>query len=103
MMHSDNGGGDAGRIRPDDVLIKLEPVKEIMGDVSTSTIYDDPDLAALKIVITGAEGRTRAVRWIAREVHELRARRVAASEQRAARARVLVEERRERRRAKQRA
>jgi hypothetical protein len=91
------------RIRPTDVLIKLPAVRKIMGDIAASTVYEDPDLMGLKINLTAAEGATRAVNWIEREVHELRAKRVARSEERSATVREQIEKRRERRRAKQRA
>ena len=74
-----------------------------MGDMSVSAVYDDPDLMRLKINVTAAGESPHAVRWIEREVLELRARRVARSEEQAANIRERIEERRERRRAKQRA
>jgi predicted DNA-binding transcriptional regulator AlpA len=93
------------RIRPDDVLIDLPMLQIKMGNVSVSTIYDDPDLMALKISLMpdSKSTRTRSVRWIERETDELRARRVARSEQHAAATREKIEQRRDRRRAKQRA
>jgi len=90
------------RIRPDDELVKLPKVQHLMGGMSVSAVYDDPDLMGLKINVTAADQSTHAVRWIEREVLELRAQRVARSEERAAIVRAQIEERRERRRAKQR-
>jgi len=92
-----------GRIRPDDELIKRAAVQEIFGGISTSALYEDPELMGLKIDVTAAGKSPHMVRWIAREVHDLRAQRVARSEERAAAIRAQIEERRERRRAKQRA
>jgi hypothetical protein len=74
-----------------------------MGGISVSAVYDDPDLMHLKINVTAGGENPHAVRWIAREVLALRARRVARSEERAASVRARIEERRGRRRAKQRA
>jgi hypothetical protein len=91
------------RIRSEDELIKRSEVQHLMGDISVSTIYDDPDLMRLKINVTAADESTHAVRWIRREIHELRAQRVARSEKRAASVRARIEQRRARRRAKQRA
>jgi hypothetical protein len=90
------------RIRPTDELIKLARVQTLMGGMSVSAVYEDPDLMALKLSVMAAGESTRAVRWIEREVLDLRARRVARSEERAASVRARIEERRERRRAKQR-
>jgi hypothetical protein len=99
-----SGCNDAiGRIRPDDELIKRPEVQRLMGGISVSAVYDDPDLMHLKVNLTAAGEFPHAVRWIAREVLELRARRVARSEERTASVRAQIEARRERRRAKQRA
>jgi len=95
--------GAVGRIRPDDELIKRAAGQEIFGGISTSALYEDPELMGLKIDVTAAGKSPHMVRWIAREVHDLRAQRVARSEERAAAIRAQIEERRERRRAKQRA
>jgi hypothetical protein len=106
MLPTNNNVGSSdpmSRIRPEDKLVKLPKVQDIMGDVSVSAVYDDPDLMGLKINVTAADESTHAVRWIEREVLELRAQRVARSEERAASVRARIEERRERRRAKQRA
>ena len=95
-------GSGVTRIRPDDNLVKLARVQHLMGGMSVSAVYDDPDLMGLKINVTAADESTHAVRWIEREVLELRAQRVARSEERAAFVRAQIEVRRERRRAKQR-
>ena len=100
---SSSSSNAISRIRPDDELIKRPTVQQIMGGISISAVYDDPDLMSLKINLTAAGESTHAVRWIAREVLDLRARRVARSEERAASVRAQIEERRERRRTKQRA
>jgi hypothetical protein len=91
------------RIRPDDLLIKRTRVQVLMGDMAVSTVYCDPDLMALRVNVTGTGEGTRAVRWIEREICELRARRIAESEARAANSRAQIEARQMQRRAKQRA
>ena len=105
MFPNDSSGSSQViiRIRPDDELVKLPKVQQLMGGMSVSAVYDDPDLMGLKINVTAADESPHAVRWIEREVLELRAQRVARSEERAAIVRAQIEERRERRRAKQRA
>jgi hypothetical protein len=60
-------------------------------------LYEDPDVMELKIRVS-----PQMVRWIEREIYELRARRVARSGERAAAVRAQVEQQRERRRARQR-
>lgn len=104
MFPNDSSGSSQViiRIRPDDELVKLPKVQHLRGGMSVSAVYDDPDLMGLKINVTAADQSTHAVRWIEREVLELRAQRVARSEERAAIVRAQIEERRERRRAKQR-
>jgi hypothetical protein len=82
-----------GRIRPDDKLIQRPQMQAIMGDIATSTVYDDPDLLALCIWLSPG-----AVRWIEREILELRDRRVAESGERGADVRAKVEQRKARRR-----
>jgi hypothetical protein len=99
-MDADKPAG--GRILPDDELVALPRVRALMGGIAISTAYDDPELMALKINVTGV-GNGGAVRWIEREVHGLRAKRVAMSEARSANARARVEARLTHRRAKQRA
>jgi hypothetical protein len=83
-------------------LVKLPKVQHIFGGISVSAVYEDPDLMGLKVNVTAAGESTHAVRWIEREILELRARRIARSEEQAASVRARIEERRERRRAKQR-
>ena len=79
MFDDDNLGSDTvSRIRPDDKLIRRPAVEAIM-DMATSTLYEDPELMRLKVVVTADDRHPHAVRWIEREVHELRARRVARS------------------------
>ena len=99
MLPDDNtGSNDAvSRIRPDDELVTRSAVQQIFGGISVSAIYDDPDLMRLKVNVMANEQRSRAVRWILREIRELRARRVARGEERAAAARAQIEKRHERR------
>jgi predicted DNA-binding transcriptional regulator AlpA len=85
-------------ILPDDELIALPEVRALMGGMAISTVYDDPDLMAAKVK-TGE----RSVRWIKRVVQDIRAQRVARSQEGADTERAKAENRRERRRAKQRA
>ena len=91
-----------GRIRDDDDLIGLDKTRAIMGDISVSTAYEDPELMALKINMTPPGRRTKRVRFIEREVLALRAERVARAEANAANVRTEIEARVERRRARQR-
>ena len=74
-----------------------------MGGIGKSAVYDDPQLMSLKLDVMVEGNCPHAVRWIEREVHDLRAEPVARSEERATFVRIRIEERRERRRAKQRA
>lgn len=96
-----NKSGDnqspVSRIRPDDVLIKRPVVQEIMGGISVSSVYDDPDLMRLKVCVTPIAKSPHAVAWIKRGIHELRAQRVARSEAKAAAAQAQIEQRRGRR------
>ena len=89
----DDARSTAGRIRPDDEVIDTPETCAIMGGISVSTAYDDPELMALKIKIGGSTGRQARVRFIEREVHELRARRVEASQANADAIRVQTEKR----------
>jgi siroheme synthase (precorrin-2 oxidase/ferrochelatase) len=90
------------RIREDDELIDLGETRKIMGDVSISSAYEDPELMALRISMTPPGRRTRMVRFIKREIHALRAERVARAEANAENVRAEVEARVEQRRARQR-
>ena len=54
-------------------------VQRLMGGVSTSTLYADPEIRALAIPLTPAGSRTKKVRWIKSEVIELRRQRIAAA------------------------
>ena len=90
------------RILDDDDLITLDETRTLMGGMSVATAYEDPDLMALKIKMTAGERRTKAVRFIKREVLALRAQRVERSEASAAKVRAEVEARVEQRRARQR-
>lgn len=98
-MNDDNSDR---RILDDDELIDLGETRKIMGGISVSTAYVDAGLMALKIPMTPAQRRTRMVRFIKREVHALRAERVARAEANAATVRAEVEARVEQRRARQR-
>jgi len=91
-----------GRIRDDDELIDLGETLSIMGGPSVSTAYEDAELMALKISMTPPGRRTRMVRFIKREVHALRAERVARAEAKAAGVLAEVEARVKQRRARQR-
>ena len=91
-----------GRIRDDDDLIVLDKAREIMGGISVSTAYCDAELMALKIPMTAGKRKTKMVRFIRREILELRAQRVALAEANAANIKAEVEARVERRRARQR-
>jgi hypothetical protein len=90
-----------GRIRDDDELIGLDETRGIMGGISVSTAYADPDLMALKINITAPGQRAKAIRFIKREVYALRAQRVARAEANAPRIRAETEARVEQRRTRQ--
>jgi hypothetical protein len=102
MRPDESNSTGFSRIRRDDVLIKLPAVRAIMAGMSTSAVYDDPDLMRLKINLMVTE-RSRAVRWIEREIYELRAQRVARSTELGTNVPAQIERRRERRRARQRA
>jgi hypothetical protein len=104
-MVPDNSSSNnaVSRIRPDDEMIDRREVQRVMGNVSISSVYADPDLMRLKVNLMAKDNRSRAVRWIAREIHELRARRVARSEERGANVEAQIEKRHERRRTRQRA
>ena len=57
-MISENIGEN--RIRPDDTMIGVPAVRRIFGNVAVSTVYDDADLMALKIIVSGrARSRPR--------------------------------------------
>ena len=89
-------------MRDDDDLIGLGETRAIMGGISVSTAYEDPELMALKISMTPPGRRTKMVRFIRRKVLDLRALRVARAEANAAKVRAEVEARVEQRRARQR-
>ena len=72
--------GDTGRVRDDDDLIDLVETLKIMGGIGISTAYEDPALMRLKIKMTSPERRTRMVRFIRREILELRAQRIERAE-----------------------
>ena len=59
-------------ILDDDELIDLGETRKIMGEISISSAYEDPELMALKISMTPPGRRTRMVRFIQREVRALR-------------------------------
>ena len=100
MVSSSDRDFPASRIQPDDVLIKRPVVQEIMGNISVSSVYADPDLMRLRVYVTPTVKSPHAVNWIEREVYELRAHRVAQSDARAAAAPARIGKRRERRRIK---
>jgi hypothetical protein len=88
-----DASGTTGRIRPDDELIAAPEMRAIMGNISVSTAYDDPELMALKIKIGVGSGHQCRVRFIRREVHELRALRVERSQVNAPIIRTQIENR----------
>jgi hypothetical protein len=90
------------RILDDDELITLVETLKIMGGISVSTAYVDPDLMALKIKMTPGERRTKTVRFIKREVLALRAKRARRSNSNAAKVHAEIEARVEQRRERQR-
>jgi hypothetical protein len=101
-MHMNSYGTIASRMRDDDELVGLDKTRALMGDISVSTAYEDPELMALKISMTPPGRRTKRVRFIVREVLALRAQRVARAEANASKVRAEVEARVEQRRARQR-
>ena len=82
MLPKDNSNG-LGRIREDDELIKRPVVQSLMGGIAVSTLYDDQELMDLRLDLTAKGEHPRAVHWIKREILEVRAKRVARSEQKA--------------------
>lgn len=91
------------RILDTDELIELDETLSILGGMAISTAYTDADLMALKISMTAGEGRrSKAIRFIRREILELRARRVERASAKAANVAKAIEERVERRRERQR-
>jgi hypothetical protein len=88
--------GHSARMRADDRLIACPQVRRILGNVATSTLYLDPDVMSLRIYLTPG-----VVRWIEREIYELRDQRIALSGEREAATRAKVEQQRDRRRRKQ--
>jgi len=91
----------AGRIRDDDELIVLDETRAIMGGISVSTAYEDPELMGLKVNMSAGDRRSQ-IRFIKREILALRAERVARAEVNAATIRAQTEARVELRRARQR-
>jgi hypothetical protein len=92
----------AGRIRDDDELIVLDETRAIMGGISVSTAYADPELMGLKVNMSAGDRRSHLIRFIKREILALRAERVARAEANAANIRAETEARVEQRRARQR-
>jgi hypothetical protein len=90
------------RIRDDDVLIDVPQTRELMGGISTSAAYDDPELMALKIKVGAEDSPQTRVRFIEREVRELLAQRVARSSASATARRAQAEKRAAQRRQKRR-
>lgn len=90
------------RIRDDDELIALDAVRDILGGMSVATAYVDGELMALKISMTAGERRTHSVRWIKREILELRAQRVERADANAETVKAEIAARVERRRERQR-
>jgi hypothetical protein len=92
----------AGRIRDDDELIVLDETRAIMGGISVSTAYEDPELMGLKVNMSAGDRRSHLIRFIKREILALRAERVARAEANAPNIRAQTEARVEQRRARQR-
>jgi hypothetical protein len=83
----------AAGIRDDDVVIGLAETLPLMGGISISTAYDDPELMALKIDLSATGQNTKIIRFVKRKVLELRAKRVARSEANTAAIRAQIEKR----------
>ena len=57
----------AAGIRDDDVVISLAETLPLMGGISTSTAYADPDLMALKIDLSATGQKTKIIRFVKRK------------------------------------
>ena len=101
MTNTETNTPTAG-IRDDDVVISLAETLPLMGGISISTAYDDPELMALKIDLSATGQNTKIIRFVKRKVLALRAKRVARSEANAAAIRVQIEKRLALRRSKRR-
>jgi hypothetical protein len=88
------------RIRPDDELITTPQARLILGGISNSRAYEDPELMSLRLKLGPGDGPQAHVRYIKREVLELRAQRVVRSTASAAAARAQAEKRAAQRRQK---
>jgi hypothetical protein len=91
--------GESGSVG---VLIDATRVREKLGGVSMSTLYDDPEVMALKITMTASGRRSKRARWLEHEIDALVCERIARSRVDAETVRQEVIARNERRRAKRR-
>lgn len=90
------------RILDDDELIDLEETRKILGGISISTAYNDPELMTLRINMTAKGRRVKMIRFVKREILDLRVQRAQRSEANVKKIREEVEARVERRRSRQR-
>ena len=90
------------RILDDDELIDLEETRKILGGISISTAYNDPELMTLRINMTAKGRRVKMIRFVKREILDLRVQRAQRSEANVEKIREEVEARVERRRSRQR-
>jgi hypothetical protein len=85
-----------------DDLIGRDEVRRLLGDPSVSTLYSDPEVRALALPLTEPGKRVKRVRWLRREILELRRRRISKARENAEAVRRDVVERNKRRREKRR-
>jgi leucyl aminopeptidase (aminopeptidase T) len=83
-------------------LIDEEETRREMGGMSVSSLYQDPELQALKFKMSAKGGAGKLARWDRREVRKLRDRGIAASRTQAEAVRLRVIEQNARRSAKRR-
>jgi hypothetical protein len=88
--------------RDDDELIDRSETKRLLGNVSTSSLYADPEVRALAIPLTEPGKRVKLVRWLRREILELRDQRIARARENSEAVRLDVIARNERRAEKRR-
>ena len=56
------------RILDDDELIDLEETRKILGGISISTAYNDPEPMTLRIDMTAKGRRVKMIRFVKREI-----------------------------------
>ena len=86
----------------DEDLIDRNEVRRLLGDPSVSTLYADAEVRALAIPMTAPGKRVKMVRWVRREILELRRQRIAKARENAEAVRQQVTAQNERRREKRR-